>query len=156
MMASPQKSATKYPAPAIRAIAKDDYERWSVLWDANNQGQNDSKVTATTWARLNDNDSAVNGLVAIVDDRPVGLVHYILHPTTGSLNEVCYVQDVFVDPAYRQRGYATAMMQELANEGRKRNWARLYWLAEADNFAAQMLYKRLGVRLNFSLHVMPM
>jgi RimJ/RimL family protein N-acetyltransferase len=36
------------------------------------------------------------------------------------------------------------------------NWARIYWLADGSNDAAQRLYKNLGVKLDFSLHIMPL
>jgi ribosomal protein S18 acetylase RimI-like enzyme len=140
---------------AIRPIRKEDFGDWLALWNGNNQGQNDAKVTAFTWARLNDEGSPVNGLVAEVEGRCVALLHYVLHPTTGHLADVCYLQDVYVDPAYRQRGLAKALIQGLAALAQSKGWARVYWLAEQDNQPAQMLYKSLGVRLNFSLHVLP-
>lgn len=133
-----------------------DHAAWLRLWHDNNGADIDPAVTAQTWARLNDPDSAVNGLLARDGDQVCGLVHFILHPVTGNLNHACYMQDLFVDPAYRRRGVGTALVAQLAALGRMAGWARLYWLAESANPEAQGLYRKLGVRLDFTFHVMPL
>jgi ribosomal protein S18 acetylase RimI-like enzyme len=141
-------------AVSIRAITEKDYDQWLPLWDGNNLDTRDDEVTTRTWARLNDQTSAVNGLVAEEDGSLIGLTHYILHPTTGAVEDVCYMQDVYVDPAHRKKGVARKMVEHLAVIGVKKGWARLYWLADEENAAAQELYKHIGVRLNFSLHIL--
>lgn len=142
--------------PEIRPIQPGDYAGWLPLWDGNNQGARNEQVTAMTWARLNDPVFPVHGLMAFIKDKPAGLLHYVLHPTTGSLKEICYMQDVYVDPVFRRQGIARAMITQLSAIGRTRGWARIYWLAENGNAAAQSLYRNLGIRLDFSLHVMPL
>ena len=123
------------------------------LWDGNNLGTRDEAVTTETWGRLTNTESNVCGLVAEENGQIIGLVHYILHPTTGSLKPVCYMQDVFTAPDHRRKGVARKMIQHLANLG-KGQWARMYWLAESDNDAAQKLYQNLGMKMNFTLHMM--
>ena len=137
----------------IRAIENRDFPDWLPLWDGNNLGQRDEEVTSETWSRLTDSNSAVHGLVAEKDGELVGLLHYIIHPTTGSLKDVCYMQDVYTNPDHRNQGVARALIEQLAKIG-KNKWARIHWFAESDNDAAQHLYQTLGVKLNFTLHVM--
>jgi ribosomal protein S18 acetylase RimI-like enzyme len=139
----------------IRDLEESDFNSWSVLWDKNNLGHENLAVTQTTWKRLLDKNSSVNGLVAEANGQLAGLIHYILHPTTGHIEPVCYMQDVYVDEPYRQNGIARKMVEQLVNIARKEQWARLYWLAENNNIAAQKLYKNIGVKLDFSLHVLP-
>ena len=86
----------------------------------------------------------------------VGLVHYVLHPTTGAVAPVCYMQDVYVDPAQRGKGIARKLVKAVALQGKKEGWARMYWLAETSNEAAQGLYKDIGSKLDFTLHILPM
>ena len=138
----------------IRAIENRDFPDWLPLWDGNNQGQRDEAVTSETWSRLIDANSSVHGLVAEKDGKLVGLVHYILHPTTGNIADVCYMQDVYVEPDMRQNGIARKMILHLGDVGKSAKWARMYWLAEADNEAAQALYKSIGMKLDFTLHMM--
>ncbi|MEM7651072.1 MAG: GNAT family N-acetyltransferase [Pseudomonadota bacterium] len=139
----------------IRPIENRDFPDWLPLWDGNNMGTRDEAVTTETWSRLNTPESPVCGLIAEESGKLIGLLHYIEHPTTGSLKNICYMQDVYVDPAHRKKGVARAMIEKLSSIGQGK-WARIYWLAESDNEAAQALYKTLGVKLNFTLHVMKM
>ncbi|MBX2835119.1 MAG: GNAT family N-acetyltransferase [Micavibrio sp.] len=138
----------------VRPLDSNDFPNWLPLWDANNLGTRNEAVTSETWTRLNDPASKVCGIVAEKNGALVGLVHYVLHPTTGAINDVCYMQDVYVDEAHRGKGIARKMVQALAAEGRKQKWARLYWLAESKNEAAAALYKNLGVKLDFDLYMM--
>ena len=139
----------------IRSIQPNDFPQWLTLWNANNMGHKDEAVTTETWTRLNDERSDVYGLVAEDKDGLVGLLQYILHPTTGSLAPVCYMQDVFVPPEHRQKGIARQMIGALEKIGTREKWARIYWLAEEKNEAAQALYKSLGQKMEFTLHILP-
>jgi ribosomal protein S18 acetylase RimI-like enzyme len=140
----------------IRPLEQNDFPGWLPLWDGNNEGSRNQDVTAETWSRLIDPHSTVNGLCAIQGGKMVGLVHYILHPTTGAIAPVCYMQDLYVPPEQRRQGIARALVEELAKIGRMKKWTRMYWLAETDNEAAQTLYQNLGLKLRFTLHVLPL
>ncbi len=141
---------------AIRPVRPEDYEAWLPLWQSNNLGQSRDTVTAETWRRLNDPASHVHGLTAWDDDRLAGFVHYITHPVTGHIQPACYMQDLFVAPDFRRQGLGKRLVMALAAEARERQYARLYWLAESRNEAAQALYASLGVRLDFSFHMLPL
>ncbi|HRQ61845.1 MAG TPA: GNAT family N-acetyltransferase [Alphaproteobacteria bacterium] len=140
----------------IRPLQESDYNDWLPLWNANNLGQINDALTKRTWARLsNPSDAAMQGLAFIEAGHVIGMLHFILHPTTGNLKDVCYMQDLFVMPAHRGKGIAKALLRELEKMGIAQGWARIYWLADNTNAEAQALYRNLGVRLNFSLHVLP-
>lgn len=138
----------------IRNLEHRDFPDWLALWDGNNLGLRDEAVTSQTWTRLVDPASPVCGLAAEKDGALVGLVHYILHPTTGALRDVCYMQDVYVVPEARRQGIARKLITHLAALGKQERWARIYWLSERTNKSAQALYKSLGTRLDFTLHMM--
>ena len=139
----------------IRPLQQSDFPDWLPLWNANNLGQINEAVTTSTWTRLIDPQSPVNGLCAVKGTTLVGIVQYIIHPTTGAIQPVCYMQDVFVDPAHRGKGIGKKLVKALAAKGKAENWTRLYWLAESNNEAAQALYKYIGIKLDFTLHVLP-
>ena len=144
------------PSLEIRPLSFDDFPEWLPLWNANNMGYSNEAVTTTTWGRLNDHSSPVNGLAAIHSGKMAGFVHFILHPVTGHIEPACYMQDLYVNEEFRQKGIGSALVKALTKEARTNKWARLYWLAEADNAAAQALYSKIGVKLDFTLHVMPL
>ncbi|MCB1557119.1 MAG: GNAT family N-acetyltransferase [Alphaproteobacteria bacterium] len=143
-------------APFIQPLTATDYDQWRPLWEENNEGLCASDVTRETWRRLIDPDSPVHGLALHANAQIAGILHYVLHPTTGQIAPVCYMQDVFIRPDHRRKGYARALIAELAHIGKQKGWARIYWLADSRNEAAQTLYKTLGIRLDFSLHVLPL
>ena len=66
------------------------------------------------------------------------------------------MQDVYIAPAQRQKGYARMLIGALARIGQENEWGRIYWLAEAGNEAAQALYKDIGVKLDFTFHILPL
>ncbi len=139
----------------IRPIEANDFPSWLTLWNGNNEGVRNEEVTTELWSRLMDPDFPIHGLCAQTNNGAlVGLVHYVIHPTTGKIEPVCYMQDVYVDPQSRKKGIARQLVEHLVKIAGQEKWGRLYWWAEADNVAAQNLYKTLGVKLDFTLHVL--
>ena len=141
---------------AIRSLCHDDFSAWLPLWDGNNAGVRKEDVTTSTWRRIIDPDSPVHGLGAFRDGKMLGLLHYVLHLTTGSVEPICYMQDVYTNPDHRRQGIAKALITDLVRFGKQESWNRIYWLAEEDNLAAQTLYEDMGVKLNFTLHIWPL
>jgi GNAT superfamily N-acetyltransferase len=139
----------------IRPLHRNDYDQWLPLWQENCLGQITDDVTAETWRRLTNVKEPVFGLVAEERGTIAGLLHFILHPTTGQIEPVCYMQDLFIAEDYRRQGYARRLLWELHETGKKQGWARIYWVAERDNLAVQNLYKTLGILLDFTLHILP-
>lgn len=135
-----------------------DYDQWLPLWLANMEHSVNADVTALTWQRLCDPAHTVKGLCARdTETGPIiGICHYVLHPTTGNLKPVCYMQDLFVSPDARRKGAGRKLVTYLAALGTTQKWARLYWLAESKNEAAQQLYQSLGLKLDFTLHILPL
>ena len=141
----------------IRPIALTDYTHWLTLWNGNNLGQNNPDITAQTWGQLIDPASPIKGFLAWSNaQHAAGLLHYVLHPTTGTLQPVAYMQDLFIEPAQRRKGLAKSLIAALAALGQMEDWARIYWLAEKNNPSAQALYKSIGLQMDFSLHILPL
>ncbi len=140
----------------IRPLKFEDFPRWLPLWDGNNLGQRDETVTAETWSRLIDPDNTqVNGLCAEMNDDMMGIVHYILHPTTGNINPVCYMQDVFVSPDHRRKGIGKRLVEKVTVIGKEEKWARMYWLTHFGNTEAKAMYENFGIKLDFTFYVLP-
>lgn len=139
----------------IRALQRSDYDAWLPLWNANCLNQMSDDVTTETWRRLTNPKENVFGLGAFDDSGNLqGILHYILHPTTGYKEPACYMQDLYTDELYRRQGVARRLVWELNEIGQKERWARIYWFAENKNEAVQNLYKNLGIRMDFSLHML--
>lgn len=140
----------------VRPLIRADYDQWLKLWQENCDHKISDAVTAETWRRLTHPKEQVFGLCAETDDgRIAGILHYILHPTTGQIEPVCYMQDLFVAPAARRQGVARQLFWELQETGESDGWARIYWVADNGNPAAVNLYKTLGIRVDFGFYVLP-
>lgn len=140
----------------IRKIEDRDEPRWRELWDAYTlfyEREPDAGLTRHLWARLNDFGSPVNCVVAESAGRVVGIAHYILHENTSTLTPVCYLQDLFVDPAVRANGVGAAMIDWLLAEAKTHGWSRLYWNTKENNYRARGLYDKYTPHSGFIRYV---
>jgi GNAT superfamily N-acetyltransferase len=142
--------------PAIRPIEPRDEPRWRELFDAYTrfyEREPDEAVTRHTWKRMLDPASDVFGAVAEVDGRVVGIANYLLHENTATLSPVCYLQDLFVDPATRAHGVGKALIDWLVAEMHVKGWSRLYWATKETNYRARGLYDKFTPHSGFLRYV---
>ena len=101
-----------------------------------------------TWTRLMD-DRELHGLAARDGDAILGMTHFLYHPSGWTLRPVCYLQDLFTDPAHRNRGTARALIEAVADHVRAAGSTRMYWLTQADNAVARALYDKVAKHSGF-------
>jgi len=108
-------------------------------------------VIDTLWQRLMGGGEGFHiALVAVDDaDRPVGLAHVLFHRSTWSSSWYCYLEDLFVDPARRQRGTGRALIEAVYREADARGCSRTYWQTEETNATARALYDRVATKTAF-------
>src|SRR5476651_246034 len=115
----------------IRRIEARDEARWRVLWgDYCRFYERDlsEAITRHTWARIMDAASSVHAIVAEgKGDAVIGIANYVLHENTWTLTPVCYLEDLFVDPAARAQGVGKQLIDWLVTQMKAQGWSRLYW-----------------------------
>lgn len=85
-------------------------------------------------------------VAAISESRVVGgLAAYTLPKFEQARTEI-YIYDLAVEAAYRRRGLATAMIEELKKTARAKGAYVIYVQADRGDDAAIALYTKLGVR----------
>lgn len=128
----------------IREIEPRDEARWRELFDGYTrfyEREPSEAVKRHVWARIHDSTSPVHAIVAEVPgEGVVGFANYIVHETTLAAAPVCYLQDLFVDPARRGGGIGRQLIDWLVEEMGRQGWSRLYWNTKEDNHRARSLY----------------
>lgn len=137
----------------IRPVRKDDEAAWRRLWTGYLDYYETSvseDVYRTSFARLLDDDAhEFHGRLAIIDGTPVGLVHYLFHRHMWRLENVVYLQDLYVDPEMRGKSIGRALIEAVYAEADRAGCPRVYWLTQHFNEAGRRLYDRVGALTPF-------
>ena len=122
---------------SIRPLDAADFEAWCGLWRAYIGFYETSiadEIYEVTFARLIAPDHPTqNAFVAVIDGTVAGLVHYIYHPHNWRQEDVCYLQDLFVDPAYRGTGVGRALIEAVYRAADANYTPSVYWLTQDFN-----------------------
>jgi GNAT superfamily N-acetyltransferase len=133
---------------SIRPLAAADFETWCGLWRAYLAFYETTvadEIYDVTFARLIAPDHpAQNAFVAVIDGTVAGFVHYVYHPHNWRREDVCYLQDLFVDPAYRGNGVGRALIEAVYRAADANDTPSVYWLTQDFNHTARQLYDRVA------------
>lgn len=139
----------------VRPLRSDDREGWGPLW----QGYLDfyrahvpPEVTEETFRRLCQADHGMLGLVAVTNDRPIGLAHLIFHASTWAREPSCYLEDLFVAREARGSGAAERLFEAIYACARERGASKVYWMTQQYNGAARSLYDTVGALQSFVIY----
>jgi GNAT superfamily N-acetyltransferase len=141
----------------VAPLARSDHERWLVLargYKAFYKTEVTDAEYERAWKRLLEEDG-IHGLGAHLDGRLVGITHYLFHTSTWA-EQVCYLQDLFVDPEVRGRGVARALIEAVGTTASERGAARMYWLTQDHNTTARALYDKVAKHNNFIRYDYPL
>lgn len=137
----------------IRPITAADHAEWRVLWRdylTFYQTERPEPVFAATFARLLSPDPGeFRGLVAEQQGRLVGLVHYLFLRSNWSVQNTCYLQDLYAEPAVRGTGIGRALIEAVYDEADRAEAAGVYWFTAYDNATARQLYDQIAVKTRF-------
>jgi GNAT superfamily N-acetyltransferase len=137
----------------IRRLAAADETAWRHLWAgylAFYRTDVPEAVRAATFARLTDaNDPAQEGLLATRDGEPLGLAHLIYHRHGWQMEDICYLQDLYVAPEARGQGLGRALIAAVYAAADANGTPSVYWLTEETNRRARKLYDRVGTPTGF-------
>jgi GNAT superfamily N-acetyltransferase len=143
----------------IRNPDGNDEPAWRALWAGYNEFYKTNvaeAVTKATWRRILDPASPMFARLAERDGTVVGFSLSVLHEGTWTVNPICYLEDLFVDPAVRGGGIGHALIQDLIDLGKAKDWSYLYWHTQAGNEAGRRLYDRFSAADDFVRYRLPL
>ena len=85
-------------------------------------------------------------IIAEEDEKPVGFALYFHNFSTFVGKPGIYLEDLFVEPEMRGKGYGKALLVELAKIAKERNYGRLEWSVLDWNTPSIEFYKSLGAK----------
>ncbi|MEL6677553.1 MAG: GNAT family N-acetyltransferase, partial [Pseudomonadota bacterium] len=93
---------------------------------------------------LGDDPQDYSGLVAERGGTLIGLTHYVFHRHGWKIENVCYLQDLFVDPDVRGSGAGRALIEGVYAAADAAGAPSVYWTTQDFNTSARQLYDRIG------------
>lgn len=137
----------------LRPLGPDDWEAWRRLWRGYLAFYGTAvgeEVEETTFARLLGDDP--NDFAAIIGGRgdlPLGLTHYLFHRHCWRIENVVYLQDLFVAEEARGTGLGRALIEAVYKAADDANCPTVYWLTQEDNAVGRRLYDRVANKTDF-------
>ena len=130
-------SATKSDVPIILSFIKKlaDYERLSHEVVATEESLRETLFGPQPTAEV---------AIGYCKEEPVGFVLFFHNYSTFLGRPGIYIEDLFVDEAYRRRGFARALLLHVARLAKERGCGRLEWSVLDWNEPAVDFYKKLG------------
>lgn len=137
----------------VRPLRAADKPAWSRLWRAYlafYETTRPEEIYDIYFERLlGDDPQDYNGLIAEWDGAAVGLTHYLFHRHGWSVENTCYLQDLYAAPEARGKGVGRALIEAVYAEADAAGAPQVYWLTQDFNTTARQLYDRIGVKTPF-------
>ncbi|MCX7686033.1 MAG: GNAT family N-acetyltransferase [Acetobacteraceae bacterium] len=110
----------------------------------------------TVWGWILDPSQEVKALLAEAQDgEPVGLAHYRAFARPLRASRGLFLDDLFVDPAWRGQGVADALLAALAERAAAEGCDVVRWITAEDNLRARAVYDRVAQATRWVTYDMP-
>ena len=137
----------------VRPISADDKDAWRDLWTDYIKFYKSTlpeSVYETTWNRLlSSGEYEPRGFLAFHGKTPIGLVHYFYHRSCWSIQNSCYLQDLYVKLDIRGTGAGRCLIEKVYEAAKAQKSKSVYLMTEDHNEAARHLYDKIAVKTDF-------
>ena len=136
----------------IRPIGDGEREAWNPLWAdylAFYKTTLTRDISDLAWTRFHDPDEPIFALGGYLEGELMGIAHYLFHRSTWATHRYCYLEDLFVAEAARDKGLGRALIEAVYARAEAANASRVYWLTQSNNAQARALYDKVADNLGF-------
>ena len=141
----------------IREISIKDKESWRKLYKgyANYyKSPVNDKILDLVWSWLMDKNHELKGIVYEIDGNLTALAHYRAMPRPLKGKYIGFLDDLYVDPAYRNQKIGQKLMNEIKVISRSEKWDLVRWITRHDNINAKSLYDKISEKTNWYVYEM--
>lgn len=131
----------------VRPVTAGDRTDWERLWTdylAFYQTELPPEQFDLQFSRILAPEGTIRGLLAERDGEIAGVVHFLFHAHGWQEQDVCYLQDLYVDPAFRRRGVARDLIEAVYQAADRKGASNVYWMTQTFNETARRIYDRIG------------
>ncbi|KAI5960997.1 HPA3 [Candida pseudojiufengensis] len=149
----------------IRPIEAKDKEEWVNLWTGpggyiefyKSLDKITPEITNTTFERFLDSNDPTYCNVAIDSstNKIIGFATYLTHRNTWTIEDSCYLNDLFVCESNRLGGVGRKLINSVYEDADKLGCGKTYWHTQFENHRAQLLYTKVGVKDGFLKYSRP-
>ena len=111
-------------------------------------------ILDTVWSWLMDKNHEVKGIVYEIDGNLTALAHYRAMPRPLKGKYIGFLDDLYVDPAYRNQKIGQKLMNEIKVISRSEKWDLVRWITRQDNIKAKSLYDKISEKTNWDVYEM--
>lgn len=143
----------------IRPLTAADREAWLGLWRAYLGFYKASvapEVDAVTFDRLTSGQEPMGGFLAEREGVALGMVNWVIHRTTWSPKNICYLQDLFTVAESRGTGIGRKLIEAVNQMAREKDCFRVYWQTHESNLQGQALYDKVADKSGFIVYRQPL
>jgi GNAT superfamily N-acetyltransferase len=142
----------------IRPVRPEDRPVWEALFDLYAEFYKTSVNAAaktTVWGWIHDPAEPFRADLAVLDGVVVGLVQYQLMHRTLSGGMVCYLSDLYTQPAARGLGVGRRLIDHVIGFARETGISNVRWLTQEFNYDGRRLYDSYRPKSDFILYSVP-
>ncbi len=138
----------------IRELTHTDFEEWRHCWTSYldfYKTKLEDEMILLAWERLMSKAPQEFQAFAAFHQKKqmLGLVHFLYHRHGWKMNQVCYLQDLFVHQQFRNQGIARQLIEAVYQQSKQNNVCQVYWLTQDFNMTARMLYDKISQQTSF-------
>ena len=134
----------------IRKAKQSDYRELMGLYNLFVGEDRYSKFDNDSFSRVLDSQ---NNFIFVAEDlgKLIGFASFSVRNVVRYPKPIAELDEIFVQPEYRQKGVGTMLMQQVEDRARELDCYRLFIESHYDHKAAHLFYERLGYT-NYGYH----